>query len=363
MKSSRPSRQIRFSSKSTFCREAKLAALGISLALLSSIAAADWFEASRELYGETVSVQIWGEDATAASRSIAAVFAEVDRIQQLMGSNVDNSVLSAINQRAGQEAVVVDHEVLGLVVRALDISVLTRGAFDITFESVGQHYDFDTGRQPDEATRQRELVAGGFRAVKVSSRRQTIQFTVPGVKISLGGILNGYSVERALEILIERGVEHAIVTAGGDSKVLGDRFGSPWVVGIRHPRNPAEEIARLPLSDEAISTSGDYVRYFQQGDQRIHHIIEPTTGLPAFGVRSATVIGPDAVITDALATSVFVLGVDKGIRLLATLPDYEGVIIDSDGELHYSEGLVMPALPENTRGTGQSPNPVDRPDD
>ena len=333
------------------------------MVLLSSIARADWFEESRELYGETVSVQIWGDDSVAASRSIAAVFTEIERIQQLMGKDVENSAISGVNLRAGQEAVVVDQELLSLVIRALDISVLTRGAFDITFESVGQHYDFDNGRQPDEATRQRELVAGGFRAVKVNLRKRTIRFAAPGVKISLGGILNGYSVERGLEILIERGVEHAIVTAGGDSKVLGDRFGSPWVVGIRHPRDPAMEIARLPLSDEAISTSGDYVRYFQEGEQRIHHILEPTTGLPAFGVRSATVIGPDAVITDALATSVFVLGVDKGIRLLATLPDYEGVIIDSDGELHYSEGMVIPPLPPVSRGTGQPVNPVARPDD
>lgn len=295
-----------------------------------------------------------------ASRSIAAVFTEIERIHQLMGKGVENSALSEINLRAGQEAVVVDHELLSLLVRALDISVLTRGAFDITFESVGQHYDFDNRQQPDEATRQRELVAGGFRAVKFNSRKRTIQFAVPGVKISLGGILNGYSVERGLEILIERGVEHAIVTAGGDSKVLGDRFGSPWVVGIRDPRDPAADIARLPLSGEAISTSGDYLRYFQEGNQRIHHILEPTTGLPATGVRSATVIGPDAVITDALATSVFVLGVDKGIRLLATLPDYEGVIIDADGELHYSEGLVVPPLPEYSRGSGKPVKPAER---
>ena len=305
-------------------------------------------------------MQIWGEDATAASRSIAAVFTEVDRIQQLMGKDVEHSAISGINLRAGQEAVVVDHELLSLIVRALDISVLTRGAFDITFESVGQHYDFASGRQPDEATRQRELVAGGFRAVKINSRKQTVRFAEPGVKISLGGILNGYSVERGLEILIERGVEHAIVTAGGDSKVLGDRFGNPWVVGIRHPRDVAAEIARLPLHDKAISTSGDYVQFFQEGDRRIHHILEPTTGLPASGVRSATVIGPDAVITDALATSVFVLGVDKGIRLLATLPDYEGIIIDSEGELHYSEGMAIPPLPKNLRDSGQPVDPDNR---
>ena len=311
-----------------------------------TVAKADWFSESRELSGEEVTVQIWDDDATSASRSIAAVFTEIERIQQLMNAELEGSAVFAINLRAGSEAVAVDHELYNLIVRALDISILTRGAFDITIESVGQHYDFDAGRQPDEETRRREIAASGYRSVKLNTRRQTIRFANPEVKINLGGILSGYSVERGLEILIERGVENAIVTAGGDSKVLGDRFGEPWIVGIRDPRDAAQLIARLPLREQAISTSGDYVRYFQEGDKRIHHILEPTTGLPASGVSSATVIGPDAVITDALATSVFVLGVEKGIRLLATLPDYEGIIIDTEGVLHYSEGLAVPAIPE-----------------
>jgi thiamine biosynthesis lipoprotein len=127
--------------------------------------------------------------------------------------------------------------------------------------------------------------------------------------------------------------------------LLGDRLGQPFMVGIRDPRQDEEIVLTIPLEDEAVSTSGDYERYFEEDGKRYHHIIEPTTGLPASGVRSATIVGPDAVLTDALSTSVFVLGVDQGLTLISTLPDYEGVVIDADGRLFYSDGLQPPEPP------------------
>jgi thiamine biosynthesis lipoprotein len=114
------------------------------------------------------------------------------------------------------------------------------------------------------------------------------------------------------------------------------------MVGIRDPRNDEEVILTIPLEDEAISTSGDYERYFEEDGRRYHHIIEPATGLPARGVRSATIVGPDAVLTDALSTSVFVLGVEQGLTLISTLPDYEGIVIDAEGRIFYSDGLQPP---------------------
>jgi thiamine biosynthesis lipoprotein len=123
------------------------------------------------------------------------------------------------------------------------------------------------------------------------------------------------------------------------------------MVGIRDPRDENEVAISLPLADEAISTSGDYERFFIEDGTRYHHIIEPSSGEPAGGVRSATVFGPDAVMTDALSTSVFVMGVDKGLTLIGTLPDYEGIVIDVDGRVFYSDGLMPPAAPspETTR--------------
>ena len=181
-----------------------------------------------------------------------------------------------------------------------------------------------------------------YRLVKLDRAAGTVSFAKEGVRINLGGIAKGYVVERGVDLLRHRGIENAIVTAGGDSRLLGDRRGRPWMVGIRDPRNDGEVTISIPLVNEAISTSGDYERYFDEDGVRYHHIITPSTGEPAGGVQSATVFGPDAVITDALSTSVFVMGVERGLTLIGTLPDYESIVIDAEGQVFYSDGLTQP---------------------
>jgi thiamine biosynthesis lipoprotein len=114
------------------------------------------------------------------------------------------------------------------------------------------------------------------------------------------------------------------------------------MVGIRAPRDEDQVLTRLPLVDEAISTSGDYERFFEQDGRRYHHIINPASGAPTQGIQSVTVIGPDATMTDALSTSVFVMGLEHGMAVLARLPAYEGVVIDASGRLFYSAGLATP---------------------
>ena len=134
-----------------------------------------------------------------------------------------------------------------------------------------------------------------------------------------------------------------MLNAGGDTRVLGDRRGRPWIVGIRHPRLADEIVTRLPLQDEAISTSGDYERYFEEGGRRYHHIINPLTGEPTQGVLSATVIGPDATMTDGLSTTVFVLGADKGLALIEQIPGYEAIVVGASGQMSFSTGLAPAA--------------------
>jgi FAD:protein FMN transferase len=307
-------------------------------------AGAEWIDGERPMMGTEVSVQLWHEDRAAGTSAIEAVFAEFERIDALMSTFKEDSRISLINREAGERAVPAGAELFDLIVRSLDMSVLTRGAFDITFDSVGQHYDFRAERRPDADTTAHELPLIDYRLVETNAADQSIRFLQPGVRINLGGIAKGYAVERGVGILLDLGIRHAIVTAGGDSRLLGDRRGLPWVVGIRDPRKEGEVAVRIPLENEALSTSGDYERYFIENGKRYHHIIEPSTGEPAGGVHSVTIVGPDAVITDALSTSVFVMGVDHGLRLIATLPDYEGVVIDAEGRLYYSDGLEPPEL-------------------
>jgi thiamine biosynthesis lipoprotein len=305
-------------------------------------AEAEWLSDAWPLMGTEVSVQLWHDDRTAGFEAIDAVFAEFLRIDALMSTYKEESRISLINREAAERAVPAGAELYDLIVRSLDMSVLTRGAFDITYDSVGQHYDFREHRRPDPDTTADELPLIDYRLVETNADDHSIRFLKEGVRINLGGIAKGYAVERGAGILLERGIRHATVTAGGDSRLLGDRRGQPWLVGIRDPRNDGEVAVRIPLENEAISTSGDYERYFIEGGKRYHHIIEPSTGEPVGDVQSVTIVGPDAVITDALSTSVFVMGVDQGLRLIATLPDYEGVVIDAEGRLYYSDGLQPP---------------------
>lgn len=294
------------------------------------------------MMGTEVSVLLWHDDEETGKQLLEEVFEEASRIDKLMSTYKEESRISEINREAASVPVVAGEELFTLIQRSLDISVLTLGAFDITYDSVGQHYDFRNRLRPDAATVAEERQLIDYRFVELKKGAGTVKFRQEGVRINLGGIAKGYVVERGVNILRSRGVRHAIVSAGGDSRLLGDRRGQPWMVGIRDPREDGEVAISVPLQDEAISTSGDYERYFEEGETRYHHIIQPSTGAPASGVHSATVFGPDAVITDALSTSVFVMGVDHGLRLIATLPDYESIVIDSAGRIYYSDGLQRP---------------------
>ena len=292
--------------------------------------------------GTEVSVYLWHDDAEVAQRAVDAIFEEVARLDQLMSTYIEESSISEINRSAADGPVPAGDELFRLILRSLDISVLTRGAFDITYDSVGQHYDFRERKRPDQQTIDEEIKRIDYQLVETDRDHKTVRFLQPGVRINLGGIAKGYAVERGIAVAKSFGVTNARVTAGGDTRLLGDRLGQPWMVGIQNPRDENDVAVTIPLENEAISTSGDYERFFIEGGERYHHIIVPATGTPAGEIHSATIIGPDAVITDALSTSVFVMGVDQGLRLIATLPDYEGIVIDADGQMFYSDGLRPP---------------------
>jgi len=314
----------------------------VALFLLSGAAWGGWHSDVRPKMGTEVSVYFWLDDDARGQAVIEEIFAEVDRINALMSTYVESSRISDINRRAADEPVFAGEELFQLIRRSLDISVLTRGAFDITYDSVGQHYDFRERRRPDDATVEEERKHIDFRHVELDQGRATVRFTERGVRINLGGIAKGYVVERGVAILRRHGVADGVVTAGGDSRLLGNHRGRPWMIGIRDPRRDGEVAISVPLEDEAISTSGDYERYFDEDGMRYHHIIKPSSGRPVEGIHSATVIGPDAVMTDALSTSVFVMGVDDGLKLIGCLPDYEAIVIDAQGEIYYSTGLADP---------------------
>ena len=319
-----------------------LASLMIALLLGTTPARAEWFYREEAIMGTRVAVELWSEDAGLATRAMDAVIAEMRRTDELMSTYKPESQLSAVNAHAFERPVAVDPEIIAVVERALGFSRLSDGAFDITYASVGYLYDYRAHRRPSGEQVAAALPGIDYRQVQVDRERNTIRFLREGVRIDLGGIGKGHAVDRSIDRLRELGIEHAMVNAGGDTRLLGDRRGKPWIVGVRDPRNEGRMVTRLPLENEAISTSGDYERYFEEDGVRYHHILVPGTGDVARAVRSATVIGPDATLTDGLSTTVFVLGVERGMELVSRLPGVEAVIVDKDGRIFHSDGLAPP---------------------
>jgi thiamine biosynthesis lipoprotein len=275
-----------------------------------------------------------------ASQCNRDVFTNTHRIDALMSVYKPDSEISRVNAQAANEPLKISKELFDLIQRANVFSGLSHGAFDITYASVGYKYDYRKKQQPSQQQINQLLDTVNYRNLILKD--QTIWFARPGMRIDLGGIAKGHAVDQGIQILKHCGIKHAIVTAGGDSRILGDKKGREWMIGIQHPRQKNKNALIIPLSNTAISTSGDYERYFFTDKERVHHIINPRTGKSANKSWSASVIGPDATTTDALSTTVFILGAEKGMELVNSLPDIDAIIIDDMGVVHYSSGLINP---------------------
>jgi thiamine biosynthesis lipoprotein len=315
------------------------------LALLAPVARAEWLSRVVDgTMGTRITVELWAEAPAPGEAAIDAVMAEMQRIDAAMSTYKADSELSRLNARAARQPVPISAELFDLLVTALDYSRITAGAFDVTYASVGFMYDFRARQRPTDQQIRDALPAVNYRLVQLNAARRTVRYLRPGMRIDLGGIAKGYAVDRGIAILQQRGIAHALVSAGGDSRVIGDRFGKPWIIGIRHPDRKDEVVTRIPLIDTAISTSGDYERYFDEAGQRYHHIIDPRTGHSASAVRSATVLADTAIRTDGLSKTAFVLGADAAIAIYEQLGDVDAIIVTPDGKVHYTSGL-QPGAP------------------
>jgi thiamine biosynthesis lipoprotein len=323
-------------------RQPFVAVLATALALLCSPASAGWVGDAIDLMGTRVSVDLWDDDEAHGRELVDEIMNEYRRIDRDMSTYKPDSEISQVNAKAADGPVRVGEELFTVIARSLELSAASGGAFDITYESVGYLYDFHARQRPSAAQISEHLAAIDYRHVVLDEAAHTVRFTVPGVRINLGGIAKGYAVEHGAEILRRKGVQHALLNAGGDTRVIGDRRGQPWIVGIRHPRLANEVVTRLPVVDEAISTAGDYERFFEENGHRYHHVINPTTGEPTEGILTVTVIGPDGTLTDGLDTAIFVLGVEAGLQFIKKYPEYETIIVDSTGKVFYSDGLAPP---------------------
>ncbi len=308
--------------------------------LAAQSAAHGWVSREEAIMGTAIRVELWCDEPDDGEAAAAAVMAEMHRIDALLSPYKADSELSLVNRDAAHRAVPVSAETMRLLVRAVQFSELSGGAFDITYASLGHLFDYRLGIRPSEAAASQARAAIGWRHLILDAKASTVLFAREGVRIDLGGFAKGHAVDNCVAILQQHGISNAIVAAGGDSRVLGDRRGRPWTIAIRDPRDSNGVVAVLPLEDVSISTSGDYERYFEEDGVRFHHLIDPHTGASPSGVRSVTVLAPDGLTSEALSKTVFVLGPKRGFELIESLPDVDAVVVDASGVLRFSPGLL-----------------------
>jgi len=294
--------------------------------------------------GTEVELTAWTADDALASGAFAAAFGEFDRLDAMMSVWKDGSDIVRLNEAAGKHAVPTNPETREVLRDARQISDWTGGRFDVTFGALSGLWKFDDQDKDDSIPDRREVLERlpliNYRDVVLDEAGGTAFLKRKGMRVNLGGIGKGFAVDRAVGILRGRGVRDFMIQAGGDMYVGGRRGDRPWRVGIRDPRGPADRsFAMLDLTDGTFSTSGDYERFFIRDGRRYHHILDLSVGEPARGCRSVTLVTERAVVADALAKGVFILGPDAGMALIERTPGVQGVIVSAKNEVLISSGL------------------------
>jgi len=292
------------------------------------------------IMGTEIAILVADEAATAARDAIRAGFEEIRRIDDLM-TDWRASPFEEINRMAGVAPVKVPEEILFMVQESIRIAKLTDGRFDISYAGAGRLWDF--GRSPPALPGENEIRESlrlvGYAKIRIDAGDKTVFLPQMGMRIGLGGIAKGYSIDCAVRAMRQRGIRNFAVNAGGDLTVRGRKGGRLWRVAIRHPRNKDENIALLPIANGTVATSGDNERFFVVDGVRYCHILDPRTGVPASGCQDVTLIAKEAYLADALATAMFVMGPIEGMRFLESQNHIEGMVVDAEGGLRVSRGL------------------------
>ena len=297
---------------------------------------------SEFLMSTVVEAVVYVDDEEAGQQALTSAYQKAAELEAIMDRQQTESDVARINAAAGQHRVQVSAETFEVIRRGLEFGVLTDGAFDITVAPLLDLWGFGTGdtEVPTEADLAATLQWVDYQKVHISEERLEVFLEDAEMRLDLGGIAKGYIVDQALDVLRQEGMISGSFDAGGDIRVLGEKpDGSPWRIGIRDPRDRANLAAIVELRDQSVVTSGDYERFFIVDGERYHHILDPKTGMPTRGLTSVTIIGDDAITTDTLSTAIFVMGLERGMDLIESLPGTETLIITADGQVHVSSGL------------------------
>lgn len=319
----------------------KLIFLGL---FLISLSAFSQIAHKRKLWmlGSPFEVTAVAKDTVAANQYIDMAVAETKRIENLISDWIPTTPISDVNRNAGIKPVKVNSEVFDLVTRALKISEITDGAFDISYASMDKIWKFDGTMKtmPTKEAIKKSVEKIGYKNVILDKKEQTIFLKIAGMKLGLGGIGQGYIADKVKDLLFSKGCISGIINVSGDINAWGKQpDGKLWTIGIVNPLNKNKIFATFPLEDSAVETSGSYEKFVIFDGIRYSHIIDPRTGYPAKGVVSVSVFAKQTEIADALATGIFVMGVDVGLDLVNQIKGIECIIVDDQAKIHASKGI------------------------
>ncbi len=303
----------------------------------------------KKLYKETrtsmytiVEITVSSDSQQKAKTAIDKAFGELERLAKLLNFYAEDSEISTVNRHAGNKPVRVSPETMEIIEKALYVSENTGGAFDITVGPLVRLWDFQKKIIPDRAIVKEKFKLVGYKNIVIDKGASTVFLKTKGIQIDLGGIIKGYAADKAVEILKQQGIRAGIVAIAGDIKTFGIRpDGGLWKVGIQNPRQQTDKdeiTATIAMTDRAISTSGDYQKFFIKGGKRYHHILNPKTGYPVDECRSVSIIAKDGGLTDPFSTGIFILGAEKGIKLLEEM-GIDGIIVDKNGKIYTTPNL------------------------
>ncbi|MBS3992668.1 MAG: FAD:protein FMN transferase [Bacteroidetes bacterium] len=320
--------------------------IGFFLLMLSaeSVAQDTSYTKVVKLMGSRFDLSVVAPNETEANSYINLAIEEITRIEKLISEWDTKSQTSAINRNAGIKPVKVDKELFELIKRSIQISKLTQGAFDISFASIDKVWKYDGSMQklPTEAAIQKSVEKIGYQNIELNEAQQTVFLKLAGMKIGFGAIGKGYAADKAKQVLIEKGVKAGIINASGDLNSWGTQpNGDLWKVGITNPLNKEKVFSWLPIENSAVVTSGNYEKYVTLNGVRYTHIINPKTGYPVVGLNSVTIFSESAELADALATAVFVMGLESGMDFINQLNGIECIIIDADNKIHTSTNIKL----------------------
>ena len=300
------------------------------------------FKKEQSLLGSPFEITVVATDSVQAKLYTDLAILEVKRIENLVSDWIPTTQISQVNQNAGIKPIKVDQEVFDLVERAIKISKLTSGAFDISYASMDKIWKFDGSmkQMPTEEAIKKSVEKVGYQNIILNPKDKTIFLKNKGMKLGLGGIAQGYIADKIKEVLQEKRCTSGLVNVSGDINTWGKQpNGEPWSVGIINPMNKNKVFATFILDDSAVETSGSYEKFVVFNGKRYSHIIDPRTGYPASGIVSVSVFAKQTELADALATGIFVLGIEVGLDLVNQLNGIDCIIVDDKGGVHVSNKI------------------------